>query len=123
MARLPLIAITAFLLSACATTEPAATSSLAAETRTTMKNADEVGTADSAKSADATETDESQKVVCRDYVITGSRFSKKVCRRQATIDQASDDNQAALRQMRATRSGSQNATNGGGGDQPIRGSN
>lgn len=45
------------------------------------------------------------EMVCRREIITGTKMSRKVCRRRADVDAMEEDSQEALRNMR--KSGSQ----------------
>jgi hypothetical protein len=59
-----------------------------------------------------TTDDKDDEIVCRREHVTGSHFKRKVCRRASDLAARAEEDKAALRQMRAVRSGSQNATNG-----------
>ena len=49
--------------------------------------------------------DNSDEIVCRREIGTGTKFSRKVCRRRADVEARAGDDQEALRKMR--KSGSQ----------------
>lgn len=52
------------------------------------------------------------EIVCRRERATGSNISRKICRTVAEMKAREEEDQAMMRQMRATRSGSENDTQG-----------
>lgn len=115
------ITAAALLLGACASNTPQtiapanvtaeATQPVAApQTETNIKN---VATSESGKvTMVKTTDDEEDKIICRREFVTGSHFRKKVCRRASDLAARAEEDKAALRQMRAVRSGSENAVQG-----------
>lgn len=78
------------------------------------EDAETVAAADDAEMMAANEAteDAGDEIICRREYVTGSRFTKKICRRASDIEAAATEAQNALSQIRSNQSGSFNDMQG-----------
>ena len=114
------IAMVALFIGACAssgpqTSAPAATAPSAqaeaatsdASSQATAEGIEDLDAPDVPKTAQAYTDSNGNEIVCRREQLTGSKMSRRVCRLRSDIEAREEEDQAALRQMRSIRSGSQ----------------
>ena len=119
------IAMVALFVGACASSGPEAPAAAAtapsqqaeatasdAATAPAEEGIEDLDAPDVPKTAQAYTDSKGNEIVCRREQLTGSKMSRRVCRLRSDIEAREAEDQAALRQMRSMRSGSQREMEG-----------